>query len=108
MCLVTKRMTWKEHISTEDLEKKLGMQSIDVYVYRRQLAWLGHVSRMGFERIPRKLLSAWVNAPRAACGVEMTYGRALGKAFRYAGLDQETWHVQAQDKLAWRTMLKNL
>ena len=30
-----------------ELENLLGMQSIDVYVYRRQLAWAGHVSRMG-------------------------------------------------------------
>ena len=40
-------------ISTKSLELKLGMQSIDVYLYRRQLAWVGHVSRMILERMPR-------------------------------------------------------
>ena len=84
MCLVTKRQMWKEHISTKSLELKLGMQSIDVYVYRRQLAWVGHVSRIGFERMPRKLLSSWINHRQPRGGVEMTYGRGLGKAFRYA------------------------
>ena len=108
MCLVTKRQVWKERISTKSLEQRLGMQPIDVYVFRRQLAWAGHVSRMGWERIPRKLLSSWVNAPRAACGVEMTYGRALEKAFRRAGLDESTWHERAKDRTAWKAMIKGL
>jgi hypothetical protein len=108
MCLVTKRQMWKEHISTKYLEEKLGMQSIDVYMYRRQLAWVGHVSRMSFKRIPRKLLSSWVNAPRTACGVEMTYGRALAKAFHYAGLNDKTWHEIAQDRPTWAAIIKNL
>ena len=48
MCLVSKRRMWKEHSSTAELENQLGMQSIGVHVYRRQLAWAGQVSRMGF------------------------------------------------------------
>ena len=72
-----------------------------------QLVWVGHVSRMGWERIPRKLLSSWVGATRAQCGVEMPYGRALQKAFRRAGLD-ENWHVRAQDRAGWAEMIKGL
>ena len=41
----------------------VGLNAIDFYVARRQLRWLGHVSRMGWERLPWRMLSAWV--PRA-------------------------------------------
>ena len=97
----------EEYLSLEVL---LGMQSIDVYVYRRQLAWLGHVSRMGYERIPRKLLSSWVDHKRTKGGVEMTYGRGMNKAFKRAGLvgDGESWHVRAQDRPGWAAMIKSL
>ena len=54
MCAVTKRMVLKKHIPTKSLKTLLGMQSIEIYVYRRQLAWVGHVSRMEWVRISRK------------------------------------------------------
>ena len=84
------------------------MQSIGVYVFRRQLAWAGHVSRMGFERISRKLISSWVGGNRSACGVEMTYGRAMGKALSYANLYGGKWRDIAQDRSTWAAMIKNL
>ena len=35
----------------------------------------------------------------------MTYGRGLGKAFRYAGLEAKTWPELAQDRPAWAAMI---
>ena len=55
--------TWEQHISSEQLMQELGLDAIDFYVARRQLRWLGHVSRMDWERLPRRMLSAW--APHA-------------------------------------------
>ena len=46
MCRVTRKHTWKHHISTEDLTRRLGLDTADFYVARRQLGWLGHVARM--------------------------------------------------------------
>jgi hypothetical protein len=34
------------------LMQELGLDAIDFYVARRQLRWLGHVSRMDWERLP--------------------------------------------------------
>ena len=42
--------TWKHHISTEDLTRRLGLDTADFYVARRQLGWLGHVARMDYSR----------------------------------------------------------
>ena len=46
MCRVTRTHAWAHHISTQELGQRLGLQSIDMYIARRQARWLGHVSRM--------------------------------------------------------------
>ena len=51
MCRVTRKHTWKHHISTEDLTRRLGLDTADFYVARRQLGWLGHVARMDYSRL---------------------------------------------------------
>ena len=49
------------------------VDAIDFYVARRQLGWAGHVRRMDFDRLPRRMLSSWVphkrppGAPRMTC-----------------------------------------
>ena len=51
------------------LMQELGLDAIDFYVARRQLRWLGHVSRMGWERLPRRMLSVCgCRTARAAAG----------------------------------------
>ena len=39
MCRVTRWHTWQHHISTQELEQRLGLDDIDTYVKRRQLPW---------------------------------------------------------------------
>ena len=51
------------------------------YIAPRQLrCWLGHVSRMPFDRIPRRMLSSWLPSPRCRGAAKMTYGRTMKKA----------------------------
>ena len=57
MCRVTRKHTWEHHISSEQLRERLGLDSIDMYIARRQLRWLGHVARMDYDRLPRRMSS---------------------------------------------------
>jgi hypothetical protein len=91
-----------EHISTFELTQQLGLESIDVYVSRRQLRWLGHVARMSFDRTPRRMLSAWVPAARPAGGQLMTYGRSVAKAMGKFNIPFDTWPQLAMDRASWR------
>ena len=68
---------WEHHISSEQLHERLGLDSIEYYIARRQLRWLGHVLRMGPERLPRRMLSAWVAHKRPAGAPQFTYGRCV-------------------------------
>ena len=72
MCRVTRKHTWERHISSEQLRERLGLDSIEYYIARRQLRWLGHVLRMGPERLPRRMLSAWVAHKRPAGAPQFT------------------------------------
>ena len=59
---------------------RAGLDAADFYVAQRQLRWLGHVARMDFGRLPRRMLSAWVPHQRPVGATRLTYGRAMGKA----------------------------
>jgi hypothetical protein len=109
------------YISTEDLTRRLGLDTADFYVARRQLGWLGHVARMDYTvltvrgcgapylRLPRarRMLSCWVAHPRPRGAPRMTYGRSVGKALDTFGLDRNKWPELAADRLAWRAMLRS-
>ena len=73
-------------ITAHALEDRLGVQSLGTYLVRRRLRWLGHVRRMPWNRLPRKLLTAWVASLTAGGGggQEMTYGRSILEDLRLA------------------------
>ena len=87
------------------IAQQLQLDSIDNYVYCRQLRWVGHVSRMPFDRLPRRMLSSWVAAKRPSGGQLMTYGRSVSKALDNFGIDRDSWHALAADRPAWRAAL---
>ena len=65
----------EHHITTQELEDCLGARSFETYLVRRRLRWLGHVRRIPWNRLLRKLLTACVASPRVGGGQEVTYGR---------------------------------
>lgn len=109
---------WRFRISTAELERRLGLQPIDVYLYRRQLAWAGHVARMEWGlRMPRKLLTCWVkhdangNGKRPRAGQMMSYWRSLKKALDRAGVGTDSpreWMELAQNREEWRLIILNI
>ena len=100
MSHVTRLRTWQEGISTAALAREIGLDSMDNYVHRRQLRYVGHVFRMPFERLPRRMLSCWVAAPRPLGAPTMTYGRSIYRALRSFGIDCSTWPALATDRVA--------
>ena len=104
MCRVTRKHTWKHRISTDKLLARVGLRTIESYINRRQLQWAGHVLRMPFERLPRKMLTCWVASPRPRGCPQFTYGRGLYKALRRANIEKNSWTALAMDRDKWRGM----
>jgi len=98
--------TWIHRISTKNSEKELGLDSMNNYIARRQLRWLGHVSRMPFDRLPRRMLSSWFPAPRCTGATKMTYGRTMKKAKATFDINPQNWYELAADRKKWHAMIK--
>ena len=62
---------------------------------------------MGPERLPRRMLSAWVAHKRPAGAPQFTYGRTIAKAMDVFDLDPARWPELAADRGAWRAMLRS-
>ena len=105
MCRVTRWHTWRHSISTEVLLERVGLKPIDSYITRRQLQWAGHVWRMPFNRLPRKMLTCWVASPRPRGCPQFTYGRGLQKALKRAELAKSEWTALASDREKWRGLI---
>ena len=108
MCRVTRKHTRIHRISTRELLRRTGLSAIDVYVTRKQLRWAGHVARMDFSRLPRKMISSWVRNKRPRGAPQYTYGRALMKAMLKAGVDARSWWLQAGDRFRWRDTINSV
>ena len=87
--------------STKKLEKELGSDSMNNYIARRQLRWLGHVSRMPFDRLPRRALSSWLPSTRCRGAAKMTYGRTMKKAMAIFDINPQNWYELAADRKKW-------
>lgn len=105
MCRVTRKHTWKHRISTDKLLNRVGLRTIESYINRRQLQWAGHVLRMPFERLPRKMLTCWVASPRPRGCPQFTYVCGLYKALRRADIEKNSRTVLAIDRDKWRGII---
>ena len=101
MCRVTLWHMRQYHLHQEELESRLGLKPLDACLAQRRLRWAGHVYRMDFERLPRKLLSSWVDHPRPRGRPQFHFGHGLARDLTNAGVDVATWHQTAANRLAW-------
>ena len=68
-----------------------------------QLRWVGHVSRMGDERIPKALLFGQLEEGRRSHGGQRKrYKDVLKVTLKSCWIDPATWEVQASHRAHWR------
>ena len=78
MCRISMWHVERYSITNRELLGRLGLQTMDTHLARRQLQWLGHVWRMDWSRLPRKLLTAWVPVEeKRVGGRELTWGEGV-------------------------------
>ena len=108
MCHVSRIQIRVFRINTSELLQKLSLCSIDTYVSQQQLRWAGHVMRMPWNRLPRKVMSSWVRSKRPRGCPNLTYGRSLKKSLKKADIDIENWDILALDRDRWRNVIHNI
>ena len=97
---------WKFATADDRVARRRGNSQTTIYA-RRARRPRKALSRMPFERLPRRMLSAWVPSRRPAGAPKMTYGRTLRKQLNKCNIEPDSWHELAADRTAWRETLKN-
>ena len=108
ICRVNRWHTRWHHISNHELHQRTGIQPIEYYIRKRTLQWVGRVARMGPERLPRRLLTAWVRHPRPQQAPKATYGRTVLEHLEAAEIatDFQTWTKLAQEQTTWENLIR--
>ena len=80
-----------------------GVFELEHYLASRTLLWAGHATRMPKSHLPKKLVLAWVRAPRVTGGQEMTYGRSPERHLKRFGLPvaYTKWTRIFQNRADW-------
>ena len=63
MCRVTMCQIFVHRITSESLQKRTGVFSLEHYLASRTLLWAGHVARMPKNRLPKRLMLSWIREP---------------------------------------------
>ena len=108
MCRVNRMQKRLFRITTSKLLQRLSLSPIDVYVSQRQLRWVGHVMRMSWDRLPRKVISFWIRSKRPKGCPNLTYGRSPKKSLKKADVDTENWFVLSLDCDGWTNVINNI
>ena len=94
-CRITMAHTMKR------LFERLGVGSFDIYYNRRLLCWAGYVARMSMDRMPRKLLTCWVEHSRPVGFPKMNWGRTLNKALKSYDLPTNFGQWKYLPQIVW-------
>ena len=97
-----------QRIKTQVTLEEANLRDIDTYMARRRLRWLGHVRRMDWGRVPRKLLSSWCSQVRPIGRPCLRWAESIEADLISARLPISKWHIKAEDREEWKNLTRNL
>ena len=97
-------ITWQDKITNQEVLRRVGMSSIHYQLSVRRLRWLGHVHRMGPERLPKDLLYGQLAQGSRGTGRPILRFKDVCKRdLRAAKIELESWESLADKRTEWRT-----
>ena len=97
MCGVS-RCDVREHGGHVALFTRLNVPCVERLISNRKLRWAGHVARMDIrDRLPRKLLLAWVKDVSRPRGRVFSYGHDLSRELKSIGFNLDDRAIRWQD-----------
>jgi len=100
---VSRAKQWKERITSRELAGSFGMSEKMVEVIGKyRCRWLGHLARMGNDRIPKQLLFGELIKTRPRHGPKKRWRDLAVMDVRTLGIEGD-WFTIAQDRQQWST-----
>ena len=98
---VTRYQQWKERITSTHLASTFGMQQlISDFVMEQRLRWLGHLGRMGNDRLPKKVLFGELRGKRPCHGTKRRWRDVVRSDMEAIGAG-DRWYELCQDRKEW-------
>ena len=88
---------------------QFGMcDGIRVLLVQRRLRWLGHVARMGDNRLPKQLLFEELLTVRPSHVPRLRWRDVVSRDIQRLGLDALNWYDVAQDRSRWHDLCSTI
>ena len=102
---IGRTVQWAQHITTIQMAERFGMrESVGNLLSLARLRWLGHVSRMSDDRIPKRILFGWLPQTRPARSVKLRWHDKVKQDLKSFSIS-DSWYHQAQDRCLWKQLV---
>ena len=105
---LTKKRQRENYISSQTILNTLKLPYIETLLIKHQLRYCGHICRMNYNRLPRKLLNSWLCKRRPHGSPRMTQGRYMKMVLKEANISIQNWHKIAIDRMQWKSLINKV
>jgi len=102
----------EQRITNTEIRKRANVPDILIFLTRRNLRWIGKLARMPMNRLPRRLLAAWVQNPRKRGRPQANLRNTMIDSLQQALQDQisdqaplSEWIDTARDTKLWNDII---
>ena len=100
-------VTWQDKVTNKEILERAGLPSMADILIEKGLRWLGHVHRMGQERLPRRLLySQLCEGKRNQGRPRLRFKDVAKRNMKWRKIDVESWQSTANNRAVWRAAIK--
>lgn len=100
-------VTWHDKVRNTEILQRAGLPSMTDILIEKGLRWLGHVHRMGKERLPRQLLySQLCDGKRSLGRPRLRFKDVAKRNMKWRDMDIDRWQATAANRVVWRSTIK--
>src|SRR6266516_2158710 len=102
------KIKWQDQISNIEIHERSRCSRIEIINISAQLCWVGHVVRMGYDRILKQLLyGELAQGKRSHGGQKKLFKDTLKHNMIKCNIDPSSFEALAADRPMWRGTVKN-
>ncbi|XP_076029860.1 uncharacterized protein LOC143018388 [Oratosquilla oratoria] len=96
-------LKWWHRIPHTEIRMRAGVDSLEAMIVRKQLRWIGHVSRMPENRLPRQILyGELAEGRRSVGGQRKRYKDCLKANLKKCGIQPMQLETLTEDRDEWK------
>ncbi|GFS16905.1 hypothetical protein ElyMa_006808600 [Elysia marginata] len=104
LCCLCKllKVSWQDKVPDTEILEQSGMPSVFTLLQQTLLCWAGHVIRMSFERLPKRILYGELQSGARSHGGQMKiFKDTLKASMKDFNFDLTLWEALAPSRSAW-------